>query len=129
MKALKYVVMIALSLALVFVVGCGQDKSKSQEQPISQEKGSVQTQTKSNEPRILEKKIIGTRKVGLTKPRIQTIEERKVEKTLPNGQKIIEINYYDAETGNQILNYNPDRKKADVSLKNEGKQVAEFKSN
>lgn len=129
MKALKYVVMIALSLALVFVVGCGQDKSKSQEQPVSQEKGSVQTQTKSNEPRILEKKIIGTRKVGLTKPRIQTIEERKVEKTLPNGQKIIEINYYDAETGNQILNYNPDRKKADVSLKNEGKEVAEFKSN
>ena len=125
MKALKYVVMIALSLALVFVVGCGQDKSKSQEQPVSQEKGSVQTQTKSNEPRILEKKIIGTRKVGLTKPRIQTIEERKVEKTLPNGQKIIEINYYDAETGNQILNYNPDRKKADVSLKNEGKEVAE----
>ena len=129
MKALKYVVMIALSLALVFVVGCGQDKSKSQEQPVSQEKGSVQTQTKSNEPRILEKKIIGTRKVGLTKPRIQTIEERKVEKTLPNGQKVIEINYYDAETGNQILNYNPDRKKADVSLKNEGKEVAEFKSN
>ena len=129
MKALKYVVMIALSLALVFVVGCGQDKSKSQEQPVSQEKGSVQTQTKSNEPRILEKKIIGTRKVGLTKPRIQTIEERKVEKTLPNGQKIIEINYYDAETGNQILNYNPYRKKADVSLKNEGKEVAEFKSN
>ena len=129
MKALKYVVMIALSLELVFVVGCGQDKSKSQEQPVSQEKGSVQTQTKSNEPRILEKKIIGTRKVGLTKPRIQTIEERKVEKTLPNGQKIIEINYYDAETGNQILNYNPDRKKADVSLKNEGKKVAEFKSN
>ena len=129
MKALKYVVMIALSLALVFVVGCGQDKSKSQEQPVSQEKGSVQTQTKSNEPRILEKKIIGTRKVGLTKPRIQTIEERKVEKTLPNGQKIIEINYYDAETGNQILNYNPDRKKAYVSLKNEGKEVAEFKSN
>ena len=129
MKALKYVVMIALSLALVFVVGCGQDKSKSQEQPVSQEKGPVQTQTKSNEPRILEKKIIGTRKVGLTKPRIQTIEERKVEKTLPNGQKVIEINYYDAETGNQILNYNPDRKKADVSLKNEGKEVAEFKSN
>ena len=129
MKALKYVVMIALSLALVFVVGCGQDKSKSQEQPVSQEKGSVQTQTKSNEPRILEKKIIGTRKVGLTKPRIQTIEERKVEKTLPNGQKIIEINYYDAETGNQILNYNPDRKKADVGLKNEGKKVAEFISN
>ena len=129
MKALKYVVMIALSLALVFVVGCGQDKSKSQEQPVSQEKGPVQTQTKSNEPRILEKKIIGTRKVGLTKSRIQTIEERKVEKTLPNGQKIIEINYYDAETGNQILNYNPDRKKADVSLKNEGKKVAEFKSN
>ena len=129
MKALKYVVMIALSLALVFVVGCGQDKSKSQEQPVSQEKGSVQTQTKSNEPRILEKKIIGTRKVGLTKPRIQTIEERKVEKTLPNGQKIIEINYYDAETGSQILNYNPDGKKADVSLKNEGKEVAEFKSN
>ena len=129
MKALKYVVMIALSLALVFVVGCGQDKSKSQEQPVSQEKGSVQTQTKSNEPRILEKKIIGTRKVGLTKPRIQTIEERKVEKTLPNGQKIIEINYYDAETGNQILNYNPDRKKADVGLKNEGKKVAEFESN
>ena len=129
MKALKYVVMIALSLALVFVVGCGQDKSKSQEQPVSQEKGPVQAQTKSNEPRILEKKIIGTRKVGLTKPRIQTIEERKVEKTLPNGQKIIEINYYDAETGNQILNYNPDRKKADVGLKNEGKKVAEFKSN
>lgn len=128
MKALKYVVMMALSLALVFVVGCSQEKPKSQEQPVSQEKASVQTQSKSNEPKILEKKIIGTRKVGLTNPRIQTIEERKVEKTLPNGQKIIEINYYDAETGNQILNYNPDRKKADVGLKNEGKNVSEFKS-
>lgn len=128
MKALKYVVMMALSLALVFVVGCSQEKTKSQEQPVSQEKASVQTQNKSNEPKILEKKIIGTRKVGLTKPRIQTIEERKVEKTLPNGQKIIEINYYDAETGNQILNYNPDRQKADVGLKNEGKNVSEFKS-
>lgn len=128
MKALKYVVMMALSLALVFVVGCSQEKPKSQEQPVSQEKASVQTQSKSNEPKILEKKIIGTRKVGLTKQRIQTIEERKVEKTLPNGQKIIEINYYDAETGNQILNYNPDRQKADVGLKNEGKNVSEFKS-
>lgn len=88
----------------------------------------MQVQTKVSEPKVLEKKIIGTRKVGLTKPRIQTIEERREEKTLSNGQKIIEVNYYDAETGNQILNYNPERKKADVGLKNEGKEVATFKS-
>lgn len=120
--------MLVLSLATILVAGCAQEKPKAQDQPLPQAKPPVQVQTKSNEPKILEKKIIGTRKVGLTKPRIQTIEERKEEKVLPNGQKIVEINYYDAETGNQILNYNPERKKADVSLKNEGKGVDQFKS-
>lgn len=120
--------MLVLSLATILVAGCAQEKPKTQEQALPQAKPPIQVQTKVSEPKVLEKKIIGTRKVGLTKPRIQTIEERREEKTLSNGQKIIEVNYYDAETGNQILNYNPERKKADVGLKNEGKEVATFKS-
>lgn len=117
--------MIGLVLALLLVVGCGQDKPKAMPQANS----SLQEQTKSSEPRILEKKIIGTRKVGLTKPRIETIEERKVEITLPNGQKKIEIQYFDAEDGGRIMNYDPNEKIEPVQpIKNQGKDVSDFRS-
>lgn len=121
--------MLVLSLAAILVAGCSQEKPKTQEQPLPQAKPPVQIESKSTEPKILSKKIIGTRKVGLTKPRIETIEERKVEITLPNGQKKIEIQYFDAEDGMRIMNYNPNEKIEPVQkLQNKGKDVSDFKS-
>lgn len=121
--------MLVLSLAAILVAGCAQEKPKAQEQPLPQAKPPVQVQTKSNEPKVLSKKIIGTRKVGLTKPRIETIEERKVEITLPNGQKKIEIQYYDAEDGMRIVNYDPNKKLQPIQqIQNKGKDVSDFKS-
>lgn len=121
--------MLVLSLTAILVAGCGQEKPKSHEQPVPQVRPTVQEQTKSGEPKILEKKIIGTRKVGLTKTRIETIEERKVEITLPNGQKKIEIQYFDAEDGMRIVNYDPNEKIDPVQpIKNQGKDVSDFKS-
>lgn len=121
--------MLVLSLAAILVAGCAQEKPKAQEQPLLQEKPPVQVQTKSNEPKVLSKKIIGTRKVGLTQPRIETIEERKVEITLPNGQKKIEIQYFDAEDGMRIMNYDPNEKLEQAQpIQNKGKDVSDFKS-
>lgn len=105
------------------------DQLPKPKKTTSQAKPSAQTQTQSTEPVVLERRIIGTRKVGLTKPRIQTIEERKVEVTLLNGQKRVEIQYYDAETEGRILNYDPNEKNEPLQLiKNQGKDVSDFRS-
>lgn len=121
--------MLVLSLATLLVAGCAQEKPKAQEQSLPQAKPPVQIETKSNEPKVLSKKIIGTRKVGLTKPRIQTIEERKVEITLPNGQKKTEIQYFDVETKGRIMNYDPNEKLQQAQpIQNKGKDVSDFKS-
>ena len=122
--------MLILSLAAILVTGCAQEKPKAQEQPLPQAKPPVQVQTKSNEPVILGKKIIDKYKEGFgTNQREIIVEERRIQRTLPNGNKKFEIQYYDAKTNERIINYEPKKQtKTYETLKNEGKDVSDFKS-
>lgn len=120
--------MLVLSLAAILVAGCAQEKPKNQEQPLPQVKPTVQEQT--NKPVVLGKKVIDRYKEGFgTNAREVIVEERRIQRTLPNGNKKFEIQYYDAKTNERIINYEPKKQtKTYDALKNEGKDVSDFKS-
>lgn len=121
---------LVLSLTAILISGCSQEKPKVQEQLVPQAKPSVQVQTQSSEPQILNKKIIDKYVTGFGEERREVIvEERQIERTLPNGKKKYEIQYFNAKTGDRLISYEPNKKTESFQpIQNQGKDVSDFRS-
>lgn len=115
---------LALSFSAFLFAGCGSEEKKPADTSLPK---AAPIQEIEGHKLISKGKIVGTTQVR-TKNGMETItvEEREFEMINAVGKKQIVKKYYDANTGEIIYGYRPDAK--DVTLKNQGKSVATFKS-
>lgn len=121
MKTSKYIA-IAASIFALLLAGCGEEKPQAKTQTTPQAAPAKQVQAPQGDKVISKGKIVGT--TTLAGGKTVQVEERIIETTDPFGKRVQEKRYFDASNGHVIIGYNREK---DTTIKNEGKQLSEFK--
>lgn len=116
---------LALSLSAFLFAGCGSEEKKPADTSLPKAAPVQQI----NDKKVISKgNIVGNTKVRRNGKAVEIqVEERIVEFTDASGKKVTQKQYFEAGT-DQRITYNPERSNKDVTLKNQGKSVATFKS-